>query len=209
MEARKAGLERHKSVSPVVGPSMKPCEALDFIVTVIQIDPERLETSGQPSDVADLTHMAGVCYELCRFIQCGRDTFPALMSEFTREPTLLNDELAPVRGYIEAIADRQDFECELAQGSKIQFFAPRLLPKPVVSLPFTFISPRFRQALVVTAVFYLGLTPKLAAQIGRCHHPDCSNLYLATRASRLYCSHDCAAKIAMTAYVERKHARTK
>ena len=157
-------MKERKGISPVIGPMMKPREAIDFLLTVIRINVRELKTAGQPSDVADLTHMAGVCYELCRFIQCGRDTFPALMSEFTREPTLLNDELAPVRGYIEAIADRQDFECELAQGSKIQFFAPRLLPKPVVSLPFTFISPRFRQALVVTAVFYLGLTPKLAAK---------------------------------------------
>src|SRR6516164_8662519 len=209
MEARKAGLERHKSVSPVVGPSMKPCEALDFIVTVIQIDPERLETSGQPSDVADLSHMAGVCYELCRFIQCGRDTYPALVAKFTRDPALLNEELTELRKLIEKIVNREDYACPLEEGSMIEVYAPRLKPKPTVALPFSFVSQSFRQQLVVVAVFYLGLTPKLAALIGRCHQPDCRKLYVATRASRLYCSHECASKASMAAYVQRQQAQTK
>ena len=188
---------------------MKTAEAIRFLVEVTQIDVSKLIKAGQPTNVADLGHVAGLAYELCRFAQASRWHCDRLIRNAMHDPEVMNYEIGPVRQLIKSIADREDYRFKLVEGSEIRIFAPRLRPEPYVPLPFVFWSPRsFAQALVITATIYLGHSRDVAL-IRRCRETDCGKLFVAVRRSRLYCSHECASAASQRAYQQRQRIKEK
>ena len=88
-----------------VGPPMRGREAIEFLVTVAGLQVRRLERSGQPSNVASVNHVAGLCYELCRFVQAAGSFYEKLSKDAVRNPQVLERHLEPVRYLIAAIAE--------------------------------------------------------------------------------------------------------
>src|SRR5262249_32209669 len=74
-----------------VGPPMKAREGLEFLVRVGALELETLSKSKHPSNVADLNHLEGLCYELCRFIQAARSAYERLLNSARRDPEYLEN----------------------------------------------------------------------------------------------------------------------
>src|SRR5215813_2632745 len=105
-----------------VGQPMKNREALEFLVKVVGLNVATLERSGSPSNVADLKHVHGLCYELCRFTQAAWKYYVRLSEFATRNPRVLNQRLGPVRDLFVAIADGEEFMRVLEKGTHVRIF---------------------------------------------------------------------------------------
>lgn len=186
-----------------VGPPMKVREAVEFLVTVAGLDVGKLAVKGQPDHVADIRHVEGLCYELCRFTQAARKSYEREVKAASRNPGFLAQQLEPTRALVNAVADRVDFRVPLEK-FQISVFAGRLQRSGNTLLPFVFWGEKFADGLLVTAVFYLGLSRE-ANLVRRCR--ECHNLFLAVRCTRFFCSRKCASKAAVDAFRERQSAR--
>jgi len=182
---------------------MKGREGIEFLVTVTEIDENKLARSGQPTDVADLRHIAGLCYELCRFQQTARSFYERLVRAATQNPAILEEKLRPLRDLIGAVSDSKDFEMFLQKETKIRVEGSQFHRQKFAPLPFVFWSPVFEQGLVITAVFYLCLT-RDTMLVRRCPESDCRKIFLAIRKTRKFCSHKCASAASIRAYQERQ-----
>jgi len=104
-----------------------------------------------------------------------------------------------LRELIASIADRKDYSLLLTKGTQVRIFA-----SPVARVPVPYFwSSKFEQALVLTAVFYLG-NSRDGALVRRCREANCRKLFLAFRKSRVFCSHECASAASTRAYQERQ-----
>jgi hypothetical protein len=194
---------RTESSRPV-GPAMKARDGIEFLVALTGIDVSKLNRSGQPTDVADLRHISGFCYELCRFSQAAQTFYESLVSAATRNPAILELRLRPLRDLIEAVADGSDFEMVLKESTTIRIEGSHFHRQQFQSpLPFVFRSPVFAQGLVVTAAFYLSLTHRTML-VRRCPESGCQKIFLAIRKTRKFCSHKCASAASIRAYQERQ-----
>ena len=197
---------RIESTRPV-GPPMKSRDGVEFLVAVAGIDVNKLARAGQPTDVADLRHIAGLCYELCRFSQAARSFYEKLVRASTRNPAILEEKLRPLCDLIGAVADSKDFEMFLQEGTRVRVEGSHFHRQKFQSpLPFVFWSPVFEQGLVTTATFYLCLT-RDTMLVRRC--PECRKIFLGVRKSRIFCSHDHASRASERAYKERQAAKKK
>ncbi len=172
-----------------VGPPMQPREGLEFLVALANINPSTLETRGRPENLADLGHAAGVFYELCRFAQAPRRFYEMNLDRVIENPRKLigPGEISSLLG---KIADGETYEVTLLEHTKLRISGQQFKRTPFrTPLPFVINSPSFAQALVVTAVFYLGLT-RDSSLIRRCR--ECDKLFMAVRKSKVFCSHACA-----------------
>lgn len=194
-----------KALRPV-GPAMRGREGIEFLVAVAGIDVKALAKSGLPTDVGDLGHIAGLCYQLCRFTQAARSFYERLEKAALRNPGLLNEKLTPLRALIAAVADGENFEFTFKEGTKLRVEGSRFhRQKFQNSLPFVIWGPVFEQGLVTTAAFYLCLT-RDTMLVRRCPEIDCRKIFLAVRRSRVFCSHECASQASMRHFKERQAA---
>ena len=174
-------------------------------MTVAGIDVDKLERSDLPTDVADLGHVAGLVYELCRFTQSARSFYEKFVRVVIRNPGNLDEKLRPLRDLIAAMADGQDFEFSLEEGTKIRVEGSHFQRQRFQSpLPFLIWGPVFEQGLVTTAAFYLSLT-RDTMLVRRC--PECRKIFLGIRKTRIFCSHKCASAASVRAYQERQAAK--
>src|SRR5215467_7075442 len=122
-----------------VGPLMKAREGLEFLVRVGALEVETLSKSKHPSNVADLNHLEGLCYELCRFIQAARSAYERLLNSARRDPEYLENCIVGLRDLLEAVADGEEFKLELEKGTYIRIFGDRFQRKETrTALPFVF-----------------------------------------------------------------------
>jgi CGNR zinc finger len=190
--------------SPPVGPPMKPREGIEFLVALADLNLSELSTAGQPENIADLGHVVGVLYELCRFTQTARDWFDGHVAQVVKEPEWLKPAVEKVRDLIGKVADGRDFAMPLELETSIRISGRQFHRAQFRSpLPFAISSPTFLQGIVVTAIFYLGLT-RDSCLIRRCKEPKCGKLFMAIRQSRRFCSHECASAASVRAFRERQ-----
>ena len=99
-----------------------------------------------------------------------RHFYEKLVRAATEDPGLLDQQLSPLRELIPSIADRKDYSLVLTKGTQIRIFASSVARLPV---PY-FWSSKFEQALVLTAVFYLGQLPRwsLGSPLSRSYLPE-------------------------------------
>jgi len=190
-----------------VGPTMKSREALELFMALAGLDVNKLSTQGQPEDVADLGHVAGVCYELCRVAQAGTSFYDQLVKLAVRDPGELASLIKPIQNLVNGVADGRDFEASVS-GFKIKMFSSRIR-KPENRrgfMPFRFAPDKFKEGLLVHAVFYLGFSPD-AYRIRRCRETACGKVFLAVRGTRVFCSHQCASAVSVRAFRERQKGR--
>jgi CGNR zinc finger len=187
-----------------VGPPMKPREGIEFLVTVASLDFSKLATAGRPENIADLGHVAGVFYELCRFSQAARAYYDKWLGAVCKDRARLEEGLKPLRDLMAAIADGTNFSMALQPDTRIGVFGRQWHRDTFRSpLPFVIQSPSHGQALVVTAIFYLGLA-RASCLIRRCKEAKCGKLFMAVRHSRRFCSHECASAASVRAFRQRQ-----
>jgi len=179
---------------------------MEFLTAVTRIDVNALSKEGQPVNVADLGHVAGFCYELCRFVQVSREFCDQLVVEATRTPQELDRQIEPLRKLIASIADGRDYQVKLQEGTEVQVFGSQLERNAYIPPPVMFWSPKFEQALMLTAIYYLGHMDD-ASLIRRCREADCQKLFVAARRSRVFCSHECASAASMRTYKKRQQSK--
>lgn len=193
-----------------VGPPLVGREGLEFIAAIANLVPAALRTTGEPNARNDLSHVEGVCYGLCRFTQAAGSVYERMRADAYRDPAgTLCPRLAPLQALVEAVADRQNFRLVLNPGPEIVVLGRQLherKPRKRPALPFFFWSRYFEQALVVTAVFYLGLLRE-SRLLQRCAEKDCRKIFVAMRETRIFCSTTCAGRASTRTFRERQRQR--
>lgn len=188
-----------------VGTPMQGRSGLEFMGAMANLDPATLRGTGEPGARNDLSHVDGVCYELCRFAQAQNSFYQRLRAAAYRDPAgTLGPLLAPLKAMVEAVADSQDLKIALQPGPEIIVYGRQIQEarRRQLGLPFYFVSKHFDQALVVTGVFYLGLT-RDSRLLRRCAERDCGRIFVAVRETRMYCSSTCAGRASTRASRQR------
>lgn len=190
-----------------VGPPMKGREGIEFLVKLAGLELEQLTIAGLPANVADFGHAAGVFYELCRFTQTSQRIYAKWVGAIVRNPVYqLQRHIVNIRRLLSAVADGVDFEFGLGAETKIRVFGSQFRRTPFrTPLPFVIWSPTQDQALIVTAVFYLGLN-RDSCLIRRCKEEGCGKLFIAVRKSRMFCSHECASAASVRRFREKQRS---
>ena len=201
-------MERIAEADRPVGPPMKPREGIEFLVMLAGLEPEKLGTAGRPANVADLGHVTGVFYELCRFTQGARRYYEKWVGPLAKEPWRLQPAIDEMRRLLGALADGQDYDMGLDPDTRIRIFGVQFHRTPFRSpLPFVISNPTIIQGLVVTAIFYLALN-RDSCLIRRCREEKCRKLFLAVRKSRVFCSHQCASDASVRRFRRRQKQRS-
>lgn len=189
-----------------VGLPLKGREALEFMAAIANLNPATLRSTGEPNAERDLGHIDGVCYALCRFAQVENSSHQQLRAAVYRDPAgTLGLHLASLQELVRAVADGEDRRLRFRPAPEIVVFGKQLHErqrKKQPGLPFFFRSERFSQALVLTAVFYLGLMHE-SRLVKRCIDKKCGKVFVATRETKKFCSTTCSSRATSQASRER------
>jgi hypothetical protein len=189
-----------------LGLPLKGREALEFMAAMANLNPVTLRRTGEPNAERDLGHIDGVCYAVCRFAQVENSSHQQLRAAAYRNPAeTLGLHLASLKELVSAVADGEDRRLRFSPAPEIVVFGKQLHEpqrKKQPGLPFFFRSERFSQALVLTAVFYLGLMRE-SRLLKRCVDKECGKVFVATRETKKFCSTTCSSRATSRASRER------
>ena len=192
-----------------VGPPLKGREALEFMAAMANLNPGTLRRTGEPNAERDLGHIDGVCYALCRFAQVANSSHQQLRAAAYRDPVgTLGLHLAYLKELVRVVGDGENRRLRFSPPPEIVVFGKQLHErqrKQQPGLPFLFRSKQFSQALVLTAVFYLGLMHE-SRLLKRCVDKECRKVFVATRETKKFCSTTCASRASSRTFRESERA---